>query len=47
MEDSAFNIVSKFCIFLAKLVLYDYEIICTKSYASLAGAVIYLALKLS
>ena len=46
LDKKIFAYLEKICIYLSKMILYDYELICTKSYSLLAGALIFVSFKI-
>jgi len=46
LEKKITTYLEKICIYLAKMILYDYELICQKEYGLLSGSLIFVAFKI-
>jgi hypothetical protein len=46
LDRKIFTYLEKICTYLSKMVLYDYDLIQTKSYSLLAGALIFVSFKI-
>lgn len=46
LDKKVYNYLEKICIYLAKMILYEYELISSKEYAILSGSLIFVAFKI-
>jgi hypothetical protein len=46
LETKVYAYLEKICIYLAKMILYDYDLIYQKEFSLLSGALIYVAYKI-
>ena len=46
LDKKIYAYLEKICIYLSKMVVFDYELIQDKSYSLLAGALIFVAFKI-
>lgn len=46
LDKKIYAYLEKICIYLSKMVVFDYELISNKTYALIAGALIFVAFKI-